>query len=245
MSLSTRPRVVTMISESAIHVATAAVYLVATVACLWRLQQAAAASRRYLRLVTLTVGVGAVTSALLALGVGTATVNGYEMTVPTIVSDFVAYPVLWALAAMLADVDDRTLAFAAGVPFVQVVAFWVAPVYGGLVAVGSFVVVVGSHLLLAVVFRGRVWAASSRVPEERRLLHWKARNLLLFLVGMLIAFAFLSVAGAFDDFGTVVLDQYVSVLIRVGFAAFLFANADALADGLRETTPVETGAAAD
>lgn len=217
-----------MISETVVHAATAAVYVVATVGCLRYLRRADEAHQQYLRLATLPIVVGAVSSALLALGVGFAVVNGYELTLPAILSDSLAYPVLWVVTAMLADVDDRLLAFAAVVPFVQVLAFWASPVYGGLVALASVAVVVGSHVLLAVVFRGRIWAASSSVAEERRLLHWKARNLLLFLIGMLIAFAFLSVAGAFDDFGTLVIDQYISVLIRIGFVGFLFANVDAL-----------------
>jgi hypothetical protein len=217
-----------MISESVVHAATAAVYAVAAVVCVWSLRQADEANRRYLRLATVPVVVGIVSSALLGLGVGSVVVDGYELTIPAILSDTVAYPVLWAVTAMLADVEDRLVAFAAVVPFVQVLAFWASPVYGGLVALASVAVVVGSHVLLAVVFRGRIWAASSSVAEERRLLHWKARNLLLFLIGMLIAFAFLSVAGAFDDFGTLVIDQYISVLIRIGFVGFLFANVDAL-----------------
>jgi sensory rhodopsin len=155
--------------------------------------------------------------------------------------------VLWAIAAMLADADRRLVAFAAAVPFVQVAAFWVAPVYGGAVALASLAVVVGSHLVLAVVFARSVWAATSGLSEHRRLLHWKARNLLLFLIGMFIVFSFLSVAQAFSDFGTVVLNQYVSLLIRVGFAAFLFANVDALGGTTagRATYPPDRAATGD
>lgn len=225
-----------MISETAVHGATAALYAVTGVVCLRALQRTDEAHRQYLRLATVPIVVGVVSSSLLAFGVGAVVVNGYELTLPAILSDAVAYPLLWVVTAMLADVDDRLLAFAAAVPFVQVLAFWVSPVYGGLVALASVAVVVGSHVLLAVVFRGRIWAASSSVPEERRLLHWKARNLLLFLVGMLIAFAFLSVAGAFDDFGTLVIDVYISVLIRIGFVAFLFANVDVLGAAADTTT---------
>lgn len=219
-----------MISESVVHAVVAVVYTVATVGCLWALQRVDETRQQYLRLSTLTIAVGAVTSVSLVFGVGSLTINGYEVALPSVVNNLVAYPVLWVITAMLADVDDRLIAAAALAPFVQVVAFWLSPIYGGVVAIGSLVVVVGSHLLLAVLFLGRIWDASSSVPEERRLLHWKARNLLLFLIGMFIVFSFLSVAGVFSAFGMLVLNQYVSVLIRVGFAGFLFANVGALGD---------------
>lgn len=227
-----------MISEATVHAATAAVYAAATLVFLGRLGRVPSGRRRYYQLATLAVGVGAVTSALMVFGLGTVSVNGYAVTLPTSASDLVAYPLLWGVTAMLADVDRRTLVLVTAIPVVQVVAFQAAPIFGGLVTLASAVVVIGGHLVLAAVFVGRIWSATEHLPEERRLLHWKARNLLLFLIGMLIAFAFLSVAGAFDDFGTVVLNQYVSVLIRVGFAGFLFANVDALSHGPRDDTPV-------
>ena len=223
-----------MISEAAVYGTSAAVYAAATVVFLLWLRRVPDGRRLYYRLATLVVGVGAVSSALMVLGVGVVPVNGYAVTLPTFASDLVAYSVLWGIAAMLADVDRRTLALVAGLPAVQVLAFQAAPIFGGVVTLASAVVVIGGHLVLAAVFIGRIWPATVNLPEERRLLHWKARNLLLFLIGMLVAFAFLSVVGAFDAFGTVVLNQYVSVLIRVGFAGFLFANAGALADGPSE-----------
>ena len=131
----------------------------------------------------------------------------------------------------MADVPRRTLAIVGGVAAIQVVAFNVASVLGGLVGLLGLVVVVGGYGLLLSLFLGRIQTHATDVHDEQYLLHWKARNLLLFLIGMLIAFALLTVTPLFDAFVTTVLSEYVGVLIRIGFAGFLFANSDAVVPG--------------
>lgn len=97
-----------------------------------------------------------------------------------------------------------------------------------MVALVGVVIVVGSHVALAAYLLGPIWRRVRGESEQRRLLHWKARNLLLFLIGMLIVFAVISLVGVFDTFVSLVIQQYMTVLIRVGFAGFLFANLDAV-----------------
>lgn len=92
----------------------------------------------------------------------------------------------------------------------------------------ALVVLVGGYVGLVAYLLGPIWRRAQAVPEQRRLLHWKARNLLLFIIGMLIAFVILALFGVFDEFVTVTIQQYMAVLIRVGFAGFLFANLDAV-----------------
>ncbi|MFB6271221.1 MAG: rhodopsin, partial [Halobacterium sp.] len=220
-----------MISEAGVYAAGAAVYAVSAVVSLVALRGVPASVRRYYYVATGLVVLGGVSSALLAAGVGTVTVRGHAVTLPSFAENLVTYSALWAITGLLADVDRRTLVVVTGLPFAQVIAFQVAALTGGATALAASAVVIGGHVVLAALFLGPVWRGSTHLPERRRLLHWKARNLLLFLIGMLIVFAFLSLAGVFDALGTVVLNQYVSVLIRVGFAAFLFANVDALATG--------------
>lgn len=223
-----------MISESVLY-ATSGVAYAATLAVLgaW-LRRIPDRLRRLCHVVVLVVGVGAATSFLAAAGVGSLTVSGRVVYLPNVASDAVAYSLLWFVTASLAGVSRRTLALVTGLPVAQVLAFQFGASAGGLVGLGSTLVVVGGHLLLAHLFVGPIWRSAADLPDERRLLHWKARNLLLFLVGMLIAFAFLSITGAFTDFGTNVINRYISVLIRVGFAGFLFANVGALDDGRGE-----------
>lgn len=153
--------------------------------------------------------------------------------------DLVSYSVLWVVAAALVTESRRTLAVVAAVPAVQVVSFNVASVTGGLVGLG---VVVGGYGVVAYLFFGPIWDRVGEVAEERRLLHWKARNPLLFLTGMLIVFALLTVAGTFDPFVSAVLAEYLGALLRVGFAGFLFANHDALGEGANDGGPAASAA---
>lgn len=184
--------------------------------------------RRYCYPLLLVVGLGGVNSFLAAAEIGGVAVGGRTVLLPSSVNDVVAYSVLWFVTAMLAGVSRRMLAVVTALPFLQVVAFQFGIPIGGLIALVSSVVVIGGHLVIAYLFVGPIWQTAQSLPDERRLLHWKSRNLLLFLIGMLIVYAFLSLVGAFTSFGVNVLSQYISVLIRVGFAGFLFANIDAL-----------------
>jgi hypothetical protein len=193
--------------------------------------------RRYCHLLILVVGLGGATSFLASAGIGGVSVGEKTVLLPTFVNDAVAYSVLWFVTAMLAVVSRRMLAVVTALPFVQVVAFQFGTPMGGLIALVSTVVVVVGHLVIACLFAGPIWRTAQALPDERRLLHWKSRNLLLFLIGMRIVFAFLSLAGAFATFGGHLLSQYISVLIRVGFAGFLFVNVVALdAEGGADST---------
>lgn len=220
-----------MISASLIHATAAGAYGVTLVVLLAWLRRVPDRAKRYCHVMVGVVGVGLATSLLAAGDVGAVTVNGREVLLPSFLNDVVAYSLLWAVTAMLADVPRRTLAVVTGLPAVQVVAFQFGASAGGLVGLVSIATVIGGHLVLAYLFLGSIWRGAQELPDERRLLHWKSRNLLLFLIGMLIAFAFISLAGWFTDFGTTVIQQYISVLIRVGFAGFLFVNADAIDAG--------------
>jgi sensory rhodopsin len=234
-----------MISETGVYAAGAVVSGLAAVVSVAKLRGIPGRVRRYYSLATFLLVLAAASGALMAADVGAMTVNGYEVTLPSFVNDLVAYSVLWGITGLLADVDRRTLAVVTGLPFLQVIAFQVAATSSGATALAASAFVIGGHVVLAGLFLGPIWRGCSHLPERRQLLHWKARNLLLFLIGMLIVYAFLSLAGAFDAFATVVLNQYISVLIRVGFAAFLFANVDALEanrGGVQPTETVESGA---
>ncbi|SFR89019.1 Bacteriorhodopsin [Halomicrobium zhouii] len=218
-----------MISASLVYAATAAVYALTLVGLLAWLPRIGESRRRYCYPVVAVVGIATVTTALSALGVGVLTVNGSELDVPSVADDLISYAVLWVVAGLLVDESRRTLALLAVIPAVQVVAFNVASVGGGAIGLVCLAAVVVGHVVIAYLLLGPVWKRARDVPEAQRLLHWKARNLLLFLIGMLIAFALLSVGGAFDELGIAVLAEYVGLLIRVGFAGFLFANVDAIA----------------
>jgi len=222
-----------MIDLSTVYAVAAVGYALATVVLVAWLRRLPRDRRAYCYPAVVAVGVSAVTTALSLAGVGVFALDGATLDVPSVLDDLVAYPLLWATAALLADESRRTVGVFVAVPAVQVVAFNVASVVGGLVGLVGIVAVIGGHVLLAYLLLGPIWARAQRLPDRQRLLHWKSRNLLLFLIGMLIVFAVLGVAGVFDTYVAGVLAEYVGALIRVGFAGFLFANVDAL-DVVRE-----------
>ncbi|QCD65686.1 rhodopsin [Halomicrobium sp. ZPS1] len=231
----------TMIEATTVYGLTAVVYAVALVVLWGWLRQVSPEHRRFCTPIVLVVALAGVASAVVAAGVGTITVNGSEVVVPLFVESMIAYGVLYAVMARLADVEGRALAAIVLTPVVQRIAFEVAAVSGGIVALIGLVVVVGGHLAIAAYLLGPVWTQTRGVPEQRRLLHWKARNLVLFLIGMLIAYAVIALFGVFDAFVSLAISQYMAVLIRVGFAGFLLANLDAVGSAsLRPTTASET-----
>lgn len=75
---------------------------------------------------------------------------------------------------------------------------------------------------------GPVWRTATDRPPTRRLLYWKARNLLLLLIGAVLLAAFLTGC----VFVQLVVLESIDMLIRVGFAGFLLANIGALREGL-------------
>lgn len=212
-----------MIELSTVYAIAAAGYLLATLGLIAWLGRIPDDKRLYCYPAVAAVGISAVTTVLSMVGVGVLTVNGAALDVPSVLDDLIAYPLLWAVAALLANESRKTVGLFVLVPAVQVVAFNGASVLVGLVAV-----VVG-HVYLTYLLFGPVWERAQRLLDRQRLLHWKARNLLLFLIGMLIVFALLGVGGVFDTYISGVLGEYVGALIRVGFAGFLFANVDAIA----------------
>jgi hypothetical protein len=205
-----------------------AVYAVALLVLVAWLRRIPADRRALCTPVVFVVGVTAVTTGLVAAGVGTIAVGTGEVVVPSLVADLVAYCVLYAVMARLADVDGRALAVIVATPVAQRLGFEVATVTGGAVALLGLAVLVGGYVGLVAYLFGPIWRRAQSVSEPRRLLHWKARNLLLFMIGMLIAFVILALFGVFDEFVTVTIQQYMAVLIRVGLAGFLFANLDAV-----------------
>ncbi|QLH79636.1 bacteriorhodopsin [Halosimplex rubrum] len=216
-----------MIESSVVFWASAAVQAVALVVLLGWLREISASRRQYCYPVLVVLGVSLVATVLIALGVGTD-IGGTSLDAPGIADDLIAYSVLWGITALLAGESRRMVGVFVVVPVVQVVAFNGGVILGGTAGiVGLFVMIVG-QVLFAYLLLGRVWERAQRLPDRQRLLHWKARNLLLFLIGMLIAFTLLSVAQVFDEFVVSTVGAYMDLLIRVGFAGFLFANVDAI-----------------
>ncbi|WP_077207270.1 bacteriorhodopsin [Halorientalis sp. IM1011] len=235
-----------MISPTTVYAVTGVLYTVVFAALFLWLRRIPEQYRRLCQLVLAVIAVSAVGMFLDAARVGILVVNGTELTIPTVVSDLVAYSVLWGIAALLAGVSRKLLAVAVGIPLLQRLSFSVATVSGGVVALLALGILIGGHIFLIYFYRNRIWAVAQSLPDKQRLLHWKSRNLLLFLVGMIIVFSVLALFGLFDTFVSNVLTQYMNLLIRAGFAGFLFANVTNVdigdaADGLVDELTGDTG----
>ncbi|WP_424018228.1 rhodopsin [Halorientalis pallida] len=213
-----------MISAATVYAASAGVYAVVIAALVLWLRRIPEAYHKYCYPVLGIVVISGIAVALDAAGIGTVVVNEYPITIPSLLGDLIAYPALWAVAALLAGVGRRMLAITIALPFVQRASFTIAATTGGLIALVMLAVLVGGHLVLLYLYRNQIWEAAQSVSDEQRLLHWKGRNLLLFLIGMIIVSAVLALSGLFDNFVSAVLTQYMNLLIRAGFAGFLFAN---------------------
>lgn len=219
-----------MIEAATVNALQAGVFTLALVALLAWYRRIPDDRRTFCRPVLFVVGIAAVATALVAAGVGTISVGTGEIVVPSVLDDAVAYLVLYAVMARLAGIEGPAFVAIVLMPVAQRLGLELATVTGGTVALVGLVLLVGGQLVVAAFLLGPVWRRAQSVPEQRRLLHWKARNLLLFIVSMLIVFAVLAVVGVFDAFTTLIIEQYMMVLLRVGFAGFLFANLDAVGD---------------
>jgi hypothetical protein len=223
-----------MISAATLYGASAAAYLAGLAAVvLFRDRFSASFSATY-RIMAVVLGMGALASGLLAGGIGTIPYGATTIDLPGFVNDLVAYPLLWYVAARIGGAPKRLKAIVTGLPIAQVMAFQLGAVASGPLALLSSLFVIGGHFVLAYLFMGPIWRHAQAVSDERRLLHWKARNLLLFLIGMLIVFAFISLAGGFTTWSSLVTSLYIDLLIRVGFAGFLLVNVGGIASGRRD-----------
>lgn len=174
---------------------------------------------------------GAVGTAAVGFDVGTVPIAGGETNLINLTTQLLAGTGFWVVAARLAGLSRRRMVGVAAVPFAQRVAFEVplSGVGGQAGAAIASVVALLTYGLLAYLFLGPIWRSAQSQPVSRRLLYWKVRNHLLFLLGMLIISSVAAMSGVFGPFVTVVIALYINVLVGIGISGFLFVNADTIA----------------
>jgi sensory rhodopsin len=234
-----------MISEPVLYGIGGLAYVLALVVLVAWLRRIPDEYNRYCYPVVVIIAASAVGAFTEFVQIGTYTVGSGELSVGTFIADMLAYPGLWAVSAMLAGVSRRLFAVVVGVPFAQRAAFEVANLTGGTLALVCALAVILGHVFMGYLIVTRVWESAQDVSVEQRLLHWKSRNLLLFIIGMIILYAVLLLFGVYDAFVGTVLTQYTNVMLRVGFAGFLFTNLDAIdtdaaPDGLLPTQDAQS-----
>lgn len=223
-----------MISEFAIYGVSAAVYALASIVLLVMTRGKPTNLRRYCYLLVGVVTVSAIGAVLTTFNAGFIELSSGVLEAPMLVDDFIAYSVLFGLATFCAGASRRMIALVVGLSVASRIAFEVVSVAGETLGVAVMaaiaLIVVGSYLIRVYLMFGPIWATAKRQRNDRQLLYWKFRNLLLFLMGMLIVAALLMVFGFLGETAGIVVTQYIDVLLRVGFAGFLIANIEAFSE---------------
>ena len=217
-----------MIDYITVYWAMSGVYLLSTIALILWLRKIPSEYHRLCSLVLLTVVLSGLTTLSNTLGVGMITVGGTESSLPSLVNGLFTATVLLAMGAMIADVSWSLFAAVVGVTVLRRAGFTLSYFTDGMLALAGTLTVVVCYIALVYLFLGPVWKRAQSLSPKQRLLHWKVRNLLLFLNGMFIVFITILITGVLDDVIASLLSQYIYVLLRVGFAAFLFVNIEAI-----------------
>lgn len=142
---------------------------------------------------------------------------------PRLIGDTVAYSVLFAVTGAIAGMSASGIGGLVGILVTTRIAFEVAGIAGGIVAPLGALTMLGGYGLFLYLFWGPVWRRAKQTSDDRRLLFWKCRNITVLLFGMLMilgAMYFLEPTS--DQFVIEVCRQYLDVLIRVGYTAFIY-----------------------
>ena len=218
-----------MIEPSAVRFASAAIYAVSAVVLLALARRKPPELRRYCYPFVAVVAFAGIGVGLWGAGIGAFSVASGTLEGGQLLTDYVAYPFLFGFAAFVAGASRRYVAGVVALTVAMRLGYDFAEVFeGALATAGTLGILVGYATLLGLFF-GPVASAAARQPPERELFYKKTRNLALFAFGVLIAWAMLQIAGLFDQFTATVTLEYLDLLLRVGFAGFVFANVETLA----------------
>ena len=218
-----------MIEPSTVRFASAGIYAVSAVVLLALARRKPADLRRYCYPFVAVVAVAGVGIASWGAGIGTFEVGTGTLEAGQLLTDYVAYPFLFGFAAFVAGVSRRYVGGIVAITVAMRVGYDFAEVFAGPLATAGTLGILVGYVTLVGLFFGPVASAAARQAPERELFYKKTRNLALFAFGVLIAWAMLQIAGLFDQFTATVTLEYLDLLLRVGFAGFVFANVETLA----------------
>jgi len=221
-----------MIEPSTVRFASAGIYAVSAVALLALASRKPPALRRYCYPFVAVVAAAGVGVGLWGAGIGTFSVASGTLEGGQLLTDYVAYPFLFGFAAFVAGSSRRYVGAVVALVVAMRLGYDAAEVFDGPLALAGTGTILAGYVALVWLYFGPIAGAASRQAPARELFYKKTRNLVLFAFGVLIAWAMLQIAGLLDAFtGTVTL-EYLDLLMRVGFAGFVFANVETLsADG--------------
>ncbi|MEZ3163612.1 hypothetical protein ABNG03_07460 [Halorubrum sp. RMP-47] len=217
-----------MIEPSSIRFVSAGLYAISAVVLLVLTSRKPVALRRYCYPFVGVVGLASIGLGMWAAGIGTFSVASGTLEGGQLLTDYVAYPFLFGFAAFVSGAARRYVGGVVALTALMRLGYDVAEVFeGSLALAGTGSILVGYVVLLALFF-GPLASVAAAQPPARELFFKKTRNLALFAFGVLIGWAMFQIAGLLDTFtGTVTL-EYLDILLRVGFAGFVFANVETL-----------------
>ena len=218
-----------MIEPATVRFVSAGVYAISAVALLALASRKPAALRRYCYPFVAVVALAGVGVGLWGAGIGTFSVANGTLDGGQLLIDYTGYPFLFGFAAFVAGAGQRYVGGVVALTVAMRLGYDVAAVFEGPLALaGTGSILVGYVVLLALFF-GPLGTAAARQVPERELFYKKTRNLTLFAFGVLIVWAMFQIAGLLDQFTGAVTLEYLDILLRVGFAGFVFANVETLA----------------
>lgn len=207
--------------------------LVGVVFAVW-LRRLPDAARRYCLPVVLICFLAAASKFLSLTDIGLVTLSGPGNAehIHTFIEFGISYGVIGVLVVRIADGTRRQLLslllVIEGMNIANAVTNIAPESISGITSLISLVLLI---TFIYILFRP-VYRSASSVSEERRLLFWKARNLLVFSTVMLVLSGLSGPTGTglFDQYLMVTSVMYAELAVRAGFGFFLFFNIDTLLD---------------
>ncbi len=219
-----------MMEPATVRLVVAGVYALSALALAVALLRQPPAARKYCYPFVAVVAVTAVTVGFRAIGVGTVPIGSGELDAPQALADYLSYPLLFGFTAFLAGASRRYLGVVVVTAVIMRAGYDFAELGEGVLGTAGPLTILGGYVLLVGLYFGPLASAAERRSPKRALFYRKMRNLVLFVFAILIGWAMLQLFGFFDPFTQVVTLEYIDLLLRVGFAAFVVMNARTLLD---------------
>lgn len=214
-----------MITVETIQLSFVALYTLTAIGLFGLLRRVPEQLRRYSGLLIAVVVVSGLDLFAQWAGVGSVAVGSGEIQLTSTVSQTIQYVVLYSGVAALAGASRRVTTVLVVVALFPAYVTQFLPVVG-LGAVAALLVIAAAFLLplpiVLYLFFRPIWRAATQRPPQRRLLHWKVRNLILFVYTMVIVYIGLVTFGLLTDpVLTSLLLQYAGFVFSGGIPAFL------------------------
>lgn len=214
-----------------VRFAVAAAYGLSFLAVLFGVSRAPERLRQYCYPLAAVVGLAGLVVVLQELGIGQVSVGAGELDLVALVRNIVTYPVLYGGIAILGGASRRLAAVVSGVALVPIMTSYLAPAVGvGILQLGVLVALFLPYPVLIYLYFRPVRRETEHVSPRRKLLYWKARNIVLFLYGIILLYVLLLLVGLLTDgvLATVLFEYPVFAFQAAlpGYLIYKFARMD-------------------